>query len=287
VEKEVSNGEACLFVVATPIGNLGDMSRRAVEVLQGVDLVAAEDTRHTGRLLTHLGIDRPMLALHEHNERERMQAVLERLERGMQVALVSDAGTPLISDPGFPLVRACHAAGIRVSPVPGPSALVAALCVSGLPTDRFLFQGFLPRKSAARREAMQALAGETATLVFYESSHRILDSLADLCAVFGEDRELALCRELTKLHETVRVGRLGELRAWVQADENQRKGEFVLVLAGAPAQTDPGDARLDGVLRVLLEEGVSVKQAAAVAARLAGVKRNLAYQRALQLHDGD
>ena len=133
MEKEVSNGEACLFVVATPIGNLGDMSRRAVEVLQGVDLVAAEDTRHTGRLLTHLGIDRPMLALHEHNERERMQAVLERLERGMQVALVSDAGTPLISDPGFPLVRACHAAGIRVSPVPGPSALVAALCVSGLP----------------------------------------------------------------------------------------------------------------------------------------------------------
>ena len=287
MEKEVSNGEACLFVVATPIGNLGDMSRRAVEVLQAVDLVAAEDTRHSGRLLTHLGMDRPMLALHEHNERERMQAVLERLERGMQVALVSDAGTPLISDPGFPLVRACHAAGIRVSPVPGPSALVAALCVSGLPTDRFLFQGFLPRKSAARREAMQALAGETATLVFYESSHRILDSLADLCTVFGEDRELALCRELTKLHETVRVGRLGELHAWVQADENQRKGEFVLVVAGAPAQADPGDARLDGVLRVLLEEGVSVKQAAAVAARLAGVKRNLAYKRALQLHDGD
>lgn len=280
---KVSNDKGCLFVVATPIGNLGDMSRRAAEVLAGVDLIAAEDTRHTGRLLRHLGIERPLLALHEHNERERLDLVLQHLQAGQQVALVSDAGTPLISDPGFPLVRACHAAGVRVSPVPGPSALITALSVSGQPTDRFVFEGFLPRKAGARRELLVRLAVEPATHVFYESSHRIRDALTDLCALFGEGREVAFCRELTKLHETVRVGSLGETLGWVQADENQRKGEFVLVVAGAPAQQAPVDALLDSQLHVLLDEGLPLRQAAAIASRLSGVRKNLAYQRALQL----
>ncbi len=279
----MSNDKGCLYVVATPIGNLGDISPRAVEVLGRVDLVAAEDTRHSGRLLRHLGLERPLLALHEHNERECLGQLLERLAGGQAIALISDAGTPLISDPGFPLVRACHAAGIRVCPVPGPSALIAALSVSGRPTDRFVFEGFLPRKAAARRERLDGLAAEPGTLVFYESSHRVLDTLADMCAVFGEGRELALCRELTKLHETVRVGLLGEVLAWVRGDENQRKGEFVLVVAGAPEQASPADAQLDSALRILLEEGLPLKQVAAIAARLAGVGRNQAYQRALDL----
>lgn len=275
-----------LYVVATPIGNLGDISARAREVLARVDLVAAEDTRHSGRLLRHLGLERPLLALHEHNERERMQAVLDRLRAGQEVALVSDAGTPLISDPGFPLVRACHAEGIPVSPVPGPSALIAALSVSGLATDRFVFHGFLPRRAAARRELLAGLAGETATLVFYESSHRIADSLEDLCQTLGAGREAALCRELTKLHETVRSAPLGELLAWVGSDPDQRRGEFVLVVAGAPQAEGEDGAELDRVLAALLEAGVSLRQAAAAAARLAGVKRNQAYRRALELQDG-
>ena len=279
----MSNDKGCLYVVATPIGNLGDISPRAVEVLGRVDLVAVEDTRHSGRLLRHLGLERPLLALHEHNERERLGQLLERLAGGQAIALISDAGTPLISDPGFPLVRACHAAGIRVCPVPGPGALIAALSVSGQPTDRFVFEGFLPRKAAARRERLDWLAAEPGTLVFYESSHRVLDTLADMCAVFGEGRELALCRELTKLHETVRVGLLGEVLAWVRGNENQRKGEFVLVVAGAPEQASPADAQLDSALRILLEEGLPLKQVAVIAARLAGVGRNQAYQRALDL----
>lgn len=283
MSNKVSNDKGCLFVVATPIGNLGDISQRAVDTLREVDLVAAEDTRHSGRLLQYLGVEQPLLALHEHNERERMGGVLQRLAQGQDVALVSDAGTPLISDPGFPLVRACHAAGVRVCPIPGPSALIAALSVSGQPTDRFVFEGFLPRKGAARRERLGELAGETATQVFYESSHRVLDTLADMCALFGESRELALCRELTKLHETVRVAPLGELLAWMENDENQRKGEFVLVLAGAPARERPVDEQLDGALRILLGEGLPLKQVASIAARFAGVKKNQAYQRALQL----
>jgi 16S rRNA (cytidine1402-2'-O)-methyltransferase len=276
-----------LYVVATPIGNLGDITARAIEVLSQVDLVAAEDTRHTRKLLRHLGIERPLLALHEHNERERMQGVLGRLREGQRVALVSDAGTPLISDPGFPLVRACHAEGIPVSPVPGASALVAALSVSGLPTDRFAFHGFLPRKAVARREQLDSLAGETATLVFYESAHRIRDSLADLCAAFGEAREAVLCRELTKLHETLLCEPLGALLARIEADPDQRRGEFVLVVAGSPPVDGGGAGELDRVLHALLEARVPLRQAAAVAARLSGEKRNRAYQRALQLQDAD
>ena len=280
---KVSNEKGCLYVVATPIGNLADIGQRAVEVLRGVDLVAAEDTRHSGRLLRHLGLDRPLIALHEHNERERVEGIIDRLAGGQKVALISDAGTPLISDPGFALVRACHAAGVRVSPVPGPSAVIAALSVSGLATDRFLFEGFLPRRPAARRERLQALAGEPATLVFYESSHRLPDTLEDLCAILGGDRKLALCRELTKLHETVRLDSPGRILDWVRQDENQRKGEFVLVVSGAPSREAPADAELERVLRILLGEGLALKQAAALAARLTGVKRNQAYQRGLEL----
>lgn len=280
---EVSNDKGCLYVVATPIGNLGDIGRRAIDVLSGADLIAAEDTRHSGRLLRHLGIQRPMLALHEHNERKRVDVVLERLGEGQQVALISDAGTPLISDPGYPLVRACHAAGFRVSPIPGPSALTAALSVSGLATDRFLFQGFLPRKGPARQSLLEGCAGETATQVFYESSHRIVDTLAAMCRVFGNDRELALCRELSKLHEAVCLEPLGAQLARVKADANQRKGEFVLVVAGAPATRVAAGDRLDEALKVLLDEGLPVSQAAAIAGRLAGVGKNQAYRRALEL----
>ncbi|BAN68392.1 16S rRNA (cytidine(1402)-2'-O)-methyltransferase [endosymbiont of unidentified scaly snail isolate Monju] len=278
----LSNDTGCLYVVATPIGNLGDITRRAVEVLSAVDLVAAEDTRHTRRLLQYLSIDRPLLSLHEHNERERMHALLERLRAGEQVALVSDAGTPLISDPGYPLVRACRAEGIRVVPVSGASALIAALSVAGLPTDRFRFEGFLPRRATARRERLQALATAPETLVFYESAHRIEESLADLCAVFGEAREAVLARELSKRHETLLDGTLGELLARVCADPDQRRGEFVLVIAGAPAEAEGDEQALRALLAVLLEE-LPLKQASAIAARLSGEKKNRVYRLALAM----
>jgi len=288
VEKPVSNSEkqkGCLYVVATPIGNLGDMSARALEVLQGVDLVAAEDTRHTRSLLQHFGISKPMLALHDHNEDAQAPQLVRRLSEGERIALVSDAGTPLISDPGFPVVRACREAGVDVVPVPGPSALITALSVAGLATDRFRFEGFLPRKGAARRDFLQGLAGETATMVFYESSHRVVETLHDMCDIFGGIRYAVLARELTKLHETVLSGGLAELLEMVESDENQRKGEFVLMLAGAPVQSTESDQDLDRCLGVLLDE-LPLKQAAGIAAKLTGAKKNAAYQRALALREG-
>jgi len=283
----VSNDEqrkGCLFVVATPIGNLADISARALEVLQTADVIAAEDTRHTRGLLQHFGINRPLLSLHEHNEDAQAPQLLERLLGGERVALVSDAGTPLISDPGFPLVRACREAGVDIVPVPGPSALVAALSVAGLPTDRFRFEGFLPRKATARRDCLRGLEAETATLVFYESSHRVLETLGDMVEVLGGGRYAVLARELTKLHETVLFGDLNTLLAKVRADENQRKGEFVLMLAGAVAQSTDSGQDLDRCLGVLLDE-LPLKQAARLAAKLSGVKRNAAYQRALELRE--
>ena len=280
----LSNDTGCLYVVATPIGNLGDITRRAVEVLSAVDLIAAEDTRHTRRLLQHLGIDRPLLSLHEHNECERMCVLLGRLRVGEQVALVSDAGTPLISDPGYPLVRACRTEGLRVVPVPGASALIAALSVAGLPTDRFRFDGFLPRRATARRERLQTLAMAQETLVFYESAHRIEESLADLCAVFGEARQAVLARELSKRHETLLDGTLGELLRQVCADHDQRRGEFVLVIAGAPAKAESDEHALRALLAVLLEE-LSIKQASAIAARLSGERKNRVYQLALAMRE--
>ena len=270
-----------LYVVATPIGNLDDLSTRAREVLAAADWIAAEDTRHSGALLAHLGIRARFLSLHDHNESERTPQLLEELTAGKSVALISDAGTPLISDPGYDLVRAAHAAGIRVSPIPGACALVAALSVAGLPTDRFAFEGFLPAKNAARRERLTVLAGETRTLVFYESVHRLAESLADMVACIGAGRRAAVARELTKLHEELRPGTLVELASWAQRDAAAGKGEAVVILAGAEKAAASGhDA--EGVLKVLLAE-LPVKQAATLAAKITGEKKNDLYERALEL----
>lgn len=268
---------AALYVVATPIGNLQDLSPRAREVLSQVDLVAAEDTRHTRQLFRHFGIDTPLTAVHEHNERERVPELLAELAAGRRLALVSDAGTPLVSDPGFRLVRAARLAGYRVIAVPGPSSLLAALSVAGLPTDRFVFEGFLPAKPAARRARLAALAAETRTLVFFESSHRIAECLADMRAAFGDAREAVVARELTKLFEELLGGTLAEVEAGVAADANRRRGEFVVMLQGAEARDEQApDAEVERVLTILLDE-VPVKQAVSLAARLTGRRKNALY----------
>lgn len=267
---------ATLYVVATPIGNLADLSPRAQEVLRSVAAICAEDTRHTGQLLSHFGISRPLVALHDHNEEAMAERVVARLLGGESMAVVSDAGTPLVSDPGFRLVRAARAAGVKVSPVPGACAAIAALSVAGLPSDRFVFEGFLPAKAAARRERLQRLAGETGTLVFYESSHRIAESLADMRAAFGDDRPAVLARELTKLFETVLDGTLADLQARVDADENQRKGEFVVMVQGAG---DDVEARLSEGRRVyaMLNEHLPPSTAAKLAAEITGAPRKELY----------
>ncbi|SEO74795.1 16S rRNA (cytidine(1402)-2'-O)-methyltransferase [Aquisalimonas asiatica] len=272
-----------LYVVATPMGNLRDMTPRAVDVLGEVDIVAAEDTRHSGRLLAHFGVRARLLSLHEHNEDERVDTLMNRLQAGEHIALISDAGTPLISDPGFRVVRAAHRAGIRVVPVPGASSPIAALSVSGLPTDRFCFEGFLPARAGPRRRVLEGLRQEPRTLVLLESSHRIEGALRDLVAVFGAERQGVIARELTKAFETVQSLPLGELLGWLQADDNQRRGEFVLVVEGAP-DADVDQAEQDRVLGLLLAE-LPVKKAAAVASGILGVPRNALYQRALALRD--
>ncbi|MCB1786236.1 MAG: 16S rRNA (cytidine(1402)-2'-O)-methyltransferase [Gammaproteobacteria bacterium] len=285
VHLEVSNTSGKLYVVATPIGNLDDVTLRALQVLRSVDRIAAEDTRHSRRLLDHYGIVKPMIALHEHNELDAVSRVLSSLQAGESLALVSDAGTPLISDPGFPLVRACRAHAIPVIPVPGASALLAALSVSGLPTDRFCFEGFLPRRAAARIAQLERLRHASATMVFYESSHRIVDTLRDMQQVFGGDRPAVFARELTKLHETVRAASLAELSGWVADDGHQRLGEIVILIAGVPQDEVPPGLQVDDVLRVLLAE-LPVRQAAGLAARLTGGKKNALYRRALELSGG-
>ena len=265
-----------LHVVATPIGNLGDLSPRAQAVLRGVAAICAEDTRRSGQLLAHFGIATPLLALHEHNEDAIAQRVVARLLAGDSLALVSDAGTPLVSDPGYRLVRAARAAGVRVSPVPGACAAIAALSVAGLASDRFAFEGFLPSRAAARRERLRALVSEPRTLVFYESSHRIVETLEDMAATFGGDRPAVLARELTKLFETVLDGGLSDLLAAVQADDNQRKGEFVLVVQGAG---EDADARLAEGRRVyaLLSAQLPPSAAARLAAEITGAPRKALY----------
>lgn len=265
-----------LHVVATPIGNLGDLSPRAQETLRSVSAICAEDTRRSGQLLAHFGINTPLVALHEHNEDALAQRIVGRLLAGESLALVSDAGTPLVSDPGYRLVRAARAAGIRVSPVPGACAAIAALSVAGLASDRFVFEGFLPAKSSGRREQLQQLAGETRTLVFYESSHRIVESLGDLCDVFGGERPAVLAREITKLFETVLDGSLMELQQRVEADADQRKGEFVLVVSGAG---DDADARVVEGRRVyaLLNAHLPPSAAAKLAAEITGAPRKALY----------
>lgn len=276
-----------LYVVATPLGNLGDMSPRAVEVLSGVDVIAAEDTRHSLPLLRHFGVRVPCLAYHEHNERERCVEMVDRLRAGESVALISDAGTPLVSDPGYHLVRLARERGIRVVPVPGPSALIAALSVSGLPTDRFVFEGFLPAKPTARRQRLEELGGDGRTLVFFESSHRILDSLEDMAQVLGGDRRAVVARELTKLFETVHDDTLAGLCRWLQDDANQRKGEFVVMVHGAIPREETGmDVEAERLLSILLDE-LPVRQAASLAAKITGRKKNFLYRRAVQLVGGE
>ncbi len=280
-----SKRAGALYVVATPIGNLLDITRRALDILKSVSLVAAEDTRHSRKLLAHYGIGTPLLALHEHNERAATAGLLRRLDAGEDIALVSDAGTPLISDPGFHLVRSAREAGLRVVPVPGPSALTAALSVAGMPTDRFIFEGFLPAKQAARRQRLLELQDATATLVFYESSHRILASLGDMQALFGANREATLARELTKTFETIRQASLAELVAWVEADSDQQKGEFVVLVHGAVKPAVAGiDTETERVLTLLMAE-LPLRQAAALAAQISGIGKNVLYEHALQLKD--
>ncbi len=265
-----------LYVVATPIGNLGDLSPRALDTLRAVAAICAEDTRHTRQLLSHYGVEQTLIALHEHNEAGLAERIVARLQAGESLALVSDAGTPLVSDPGFRLVAAARAAGIKVSPIPGPSALIAALSVAGLPSDRFAFEGFLPAKAGARRQRMAELASEPRTLIFYESSHRIEDALADAVMVIGADRPAAIARELTKLFETVLGGTLGELQARVAADADQRKGEFVLLIQGVG---DAADAKLVEGRRVYakLVEHLPPSTAAKLAAEMSGAPRKELY----------
>ena len=266
-----------LWVVATPIGNLGDLSLRAQQVLRDVGLIAAEDTRHSRPLLQHFGIATPLTALHEHNEREAVDAIVAKLQAGENVALISDAGTPLISDPGFRLVRTARETGIDVLPVPGACAAIAALSVAGLPSDRFVFEGFLSAKTSARRARLRELADEARTLVIYESSHRIAECCADLRDAFGREREARLLRELTKLHETCIGMTLGEIAARVESDAEQRLGECVLVIAG---RGEDIDAKLAEGRRVyaLLRAELPPAQAAKLAAAISGAPRKALYE---------
>ncbi|HYQ37359.1 MAG TPA: 16S rRNA (cytidine(1402)-2'-O)-methyltransferase [Pseudomonas sp.] len=277
------NAPGTLYVVATPIGNLDDISARALRVLREVKLIAAEDTRHSARLLQHFGIATPLVACHEHNEREQGSRLVQRLLGGDDLALISDAGTPLISDPGYHLVRNARAAGVRVVPVPGACALIAGLSASGLASDRFVFEGFLPARATARRQRLQALVEEPRTLIFYEAPHRLLECLADLRELFGTERPAVLARELTKAFETIKGAPLGELHDWVAADANQQRGECVLLVEGwqAPEGDEALSAEALRVLDLLLAE-LPLKRAAALAAEITGVRKNLLYQQALE-----
>ncbi|QCR37327.1 16S rRNA (cytidine(1402)-2'-O)-methyltransferase [Nissabacter sp. SGAir0207] len=275
-----------LYVVPTPIGNLGDITQRALAVLQGVDLVAAEDTRHTGLLLQHFAINARLFALHDHNEQQKAELLLAKLQEGQSIALVSDAGTPLINDPGYHLVRRCREAGIRVVPLPGACAAIAALSAAGLPSDRFCYEGFLPAKTKGRKDALQALVEEPRTLIFYESTHRLIDSLTDMVTVLGADRYVVLAREITKTWESIHGAPVAELLAWVQADENRRKGEMVLIVEGHKADEEALPAEALRTL-ALLQKELPLKKAAALAAEIHGVKKNSLYRHALAQQEGD
>lgn len=274
--------DAALYVVATPIGNLGDMTPRALDVLQSVALIAAEDTRHSSRLMAHFNIKTPMISVHDHNERQRQQTIIDKLASGESIALISDAGTPLISDPGFIVVRAVREAGFKVIPVPGCSAVITALCAAGVPTDRFVFEGFLPAKRSGRKKQLEAWISEPRTIVVYESTHRILESLEDVAEVLGQDRYIAIARELTKTFETIKAAPVGELLEWMKQDANQQKGEFVVMIQGCEEKADEGvDEESLRVLDLLADE-LPVKQAAALAAKITGFKKNQLYQIALE-----
>jgi 16S rRNA (cytidine1402-2'-O)-methyltransferase len=273
-----------LYVVATPIGNLADLSFRAVETLKQVDLIAAEDTRHAKMLLQHYGIHKPLVSLHQHNEEHTSPGLVSRMQAGESIALVSDAGTPLLSDPGLPLVRLAKQQGVEVSPIPGACALIAALSVSGLPVTRFTFEGFLPRTASARAQFFQEKFADTTTWAFYESSHRIQAAIEDMADIFPPDHEIVIAREITKLHETIVKAPLADVLRRVQNDENMRKGEFVVIVAGrqTEAERDTVNDEQLRILRLLLQE-CSIKTAAALAAEITGQRKKVLYQAALDL----
>lgn len=278
----MKDATAALYIVATPIGNLSDISARAIDVLSSVDLIAAEDTRHSKYLLQHHGIETSTISLHEHNEQQRSELLLSRIAAGESIALISDAGTPLISDPGFRLVTMAREQGIKVVPIPGACAVITALSASGLSAERFAFEGFLPSKATARRQVLERLANEPRTLIFYESPKRMVASLQDMLAVFGAERKACLARELTKMFETIITLPLAELVEIVINDPNHQKGEIVLLIEGQSTVVDSDEAEQARVLQILLGE-VPLKQAASITASILGIKKNKAYDMALKL----
>lgn len=272
----------CLYIVATPIGNLQDISQRALQVLADVDLIAAEDTRHSQKLLSHYQINTRLYALHDHNEKQRAEQLLSRLEQGMTMALISDAGTPLISDPGYALVNLCRNAGIQVVPLPGPCAAITALCAAGLPTDKFMFAGFLPVKQVARREALEGLRGADMTTVFYESPRRVAETLAMLVEVLGADRAVVVAKELTKTFETFCSGRAEHVLTWLNQDPVHQKGEFVLMVSPSEQAVSEVPAEAVSLLTLLMQE-LPLKKAAALTAKHYDLKKNELYQLGLTL----
>ena len=278
-----TNGQGLLYVVATPIGNLGDMTLRAIETLKTVDVIAAEDTRHTSGLLSHFGISKKLIAVHEHNEQQLAEKLLARLKNGDNIALVTDAGTPGISDPGAIVVKIVREAGIKVVPIPGVSAVVTALSASGIVQNGFYFHGFLPASGAARRKVLEQLKAQTVTLVLYEAPHRIVESVEDLAKVLGAERRITFCRELTKTFETIYTCALNEASAWLQADANQQRGEFVLLIEAAPVvEAEEISIEAQRVLKCLLAE-LPLKQAVALATEITNLKKNDLYEFALAL----
>ncbi|MFP1723783.1 16S rRNA (cytidine(1402)-2'-O)-methyltransferase [Lonsdalea quercina] len=284
-DQQAEISASTLYIVPTPIGNLGDITQRALDVLKSVDLIAAEDTRHTGLLLQHFAINARLFALHDHNEQQKAEQLLSRLQSGMSVALVSDAGTPLINDPGYHVVRLCREAGVRVVPLPGACAAIAALSAAGLASDRFCYEGFLPAKTKARKDTLQAMLEEPRTLIYYESTHRLLDSLRDMVAVLGPQRYVVLARELTKTWESIYGAPVAELLAWVEEDDNRRKGEMVLIVEGYHRDDSALPAEALRTL-ALLQAELPLKKAAALAAEIHGVKKNALYRHALE-QDGE
>jgi len=278
----------CLYVVATPIGNLADMTHRAVETLKKVDWIAAEDTRHTKQLLTALGMQQNLISLHEHNEQQRAEQLLQRLKQGEQGALVSDAGTPLINDPGYHLVKLLREHEIAVVPVPGVSAVITALSCAGLPTDRFTYEGFLPAKNSKRLQALQKLSAESRTMVFYESPHRLLDSLTSMNEVFGAEREVVIGRELTKKFEQFVSGSFAEVLGYFTENPERVRGEFVVMVAGkveSDEQSEGATLDLDKMITVMLQQSLPVKQISEMIAQITGEKKKPIYQRVLELKD--
>lgn len=273
-----------LYIVATPIGNLDDITLRAIDTLKRVDLIAAEDTRHSGLLLQHLGIKAKLFSLHDHNEQEKAHVLIEKLQSGLSIALVSDAGTPLINDPGYHLVKACRENDIKVVPIPGACAAIAALSVAGLPSDKFIYEGFLPAKSKARQDSLALLITEPRTMIFYESTHRILETLKDMQTIFGADKQIVLAKELTKTWETIVSFPVNELIDWLNQDASRQKGEFVLIVAGYTESNKDIDPKAINTLKLLQKE-LPLKKAAAITAEIYGLKKNQLYQIGLNLEE--